>query len=65
MSSTLGLFFVMMAAGYAFMGWDILVNGAVNTSGFRHLITSGGYGLALSYGYDDCRMDSHRTPSHK
>ena len=42
----LGLIFVMMAAGYAFMGWDILVNGAVNTSGFRHLITSGGYGLA-------------------
>jgi uncharacterized protein involved in response to NO len=42
----LGLIFVMMAAGYALMGWDILVNGAVNTSSFRHLITSGGYGLA-------------------
>lgn len=42
----LSLIFIMIATGYAFMGWDILANGAANISSFRHFITSGGYGLA-------------------
>lgn len=42
----LALIFVMTAAGYGFMGWDILANDAANISSFRHFITSGGYGLA-------------------
>jgi uncharacterized protein involved in response to NO len=42
----LSLVFIMIAVGYAFMGWDILSNKGANINHFRHFITSGGYGLA-------------------
>ncbi|MGE4418451.1 MAG: NnrS family protein [Sulfurimonas sp.] len=42
----LSLIYVLIAAGYALMGWAILDNKIENVSHFRHFITSGGYGLA-------------------
>ncbi len=38
--------FIMLAAGYALMGWDILNDGSFGINHFRHFITSGGLGLA-------------------
>lgn len=38
--------FVLMSAGYALMGWDILNDDIYGINHFRHLITSGGLGLA-------------------
>ncbi|WP_418641305.1 NnrS family protein [Sulfurimonas sp. ST-27] len=40
------LIFLMLALGYAFMGWSILFNDGVGISSFRHFITAGGLGLA-------------------
>ncbi|UCN01322.1 NnrS family protein [Sulfurimonas sp. SWIR-19] len=40
------LIFLMLALGYAFMGWSILFNNAQGISSFRHFITAGGLGLA-------------------
>lgn len=42
----LSLIFVMLASGYALMGYAILSGEIQNISHFRHFITSGGYGLA-------------------
>jgi len=42
----LGLIFVMLSAGYVFMGWDILNDDIYGINHFRHFITSGGLGLA-------------------
>ncbi len=36
----------MLGLGYALMGWAILSGEIGNITHFRHLITSGGYGLA-------------------
>ncbi|MEA3521681.1 MAG: NnrS family protein [Campylobacterota bacterium] len=38
--------FIMLGAGYALMGWDILNNDIYAINHFRHFITSGGIGLA-------------------
>jgi len=42
----LTLIFVMLSAGYAFMGWDILNDDINAINHFRHFISSGGLGLA-------------------
>lgn len=42
----LSMIFVMLGLGYALMGWAILSGEIGNITHFRHLITSGGYGLA-------------------
>jgi len=42
----LALIFIMLGAGYAMMGWDILNKDISGINHFRHLITSGGYSLA-------------------
>jgi len=42
----LALIFVMLSAGYAFMGWDILNDDINAINHFRHFISSGGLGLA-------------------
>ncbi|MCK4737283.1 MAG: NnrS family protein [Sulfurimonas sp.] len=38
--------FMMLGAGYALMGWDILNDNIYGINHFRHFITSGGLGLA-------------------
>ncbi len=38
--------FVMLSAGYALMGWDLLNDAIYGVNHFRHFITSGGLGLA-------------------
>ena len=38
--------FVMLSAGYALMGWDLLNDDIYGINHFRHFITSGGIGLA-------------------
>ncbi len=38
--------FVMLSAGYALMGWDLLNSEIYGINHFRHFITSGGIGLA-------------------
>jgi len=38
--------FVMLGAGYALMGWDLLNDDIYGINHFRHFITSGGIGLA-------------------
>lgn len=38
--------FIMLSAGYALMGWDILNDDIYGINHFRHFITSGGLGLA-------------------
>ena len=38
--------FVLLALGYALLGWDILSTGAKNQNHFRHLVTTGGIGLS-------------------
>ncbi|MDY0123128.1 NnrS family protein [Sulfurimonas sp.] len=42
----LALIFILIAAGYALMGWAILAEETHNLSHFRHFITSGGIGLS-------------------
>ncbi|MBT3281266.1 MAG: NnrS family protein [Campylobacteraceae bacterium] len=42
----LALIPIMISAGYAFMGWDILNEDISGINHFRHFITSGGLGLA-------------------
>jgi len=42
----LALIFILIAAGYALMGWAILAKETHNLSHFRHFITSGGIGLS-------------------
>ncbi|MFA7610670.1 MAG: NnrS family protein [Sulfurimonas sp.] len=42
----LALIFVMIGAGYALMGYAILMTEYTSISHFRHFITSGGFGLA-------------------
>jgi len=38
--------FIMLGAGYALMGWDILNDDIYGINHFRHFITTGGLGLA-------------------
>ncbi len=38
--------FVMLSAGYALMGWDLLDDSISGINHFRHFITTGGVGLA-------------------
>lgn len=38
--------FIMISAGYALMGWDLLNDDMYGINHFRHFITSGGLGLA-------------------
>ncbi len=38
--------FMMLSAGYALMGWDILNDNIYGINHFRHFVTSGGLGLA-------------------
>jgi len=38
--------FIMLSAGYALMGWDLLNDDIYGINHFRHLITSGGIALA-------------------
>ncbi len=38
--------YVMLALGYALMGWDLLNGGQYGTNHFRHFVTAGGLGLA-------------------
>lgn len=38
--------FIMLSAGYALMGWDLLNSDIYGINHFRHFITSGGIGLA-------------------
>ena len=40
------LIYIMMALGYALMGWDILLGEPYDINSFRHFITAGGLGLA-------------------
>jgi uncharacterized protein involved in response to NO len=42
----LAAIFIMLGAGYALMGWDILDESIYGINHFRHFITSGGLGLA-------------------
>ena len=42
----LAMIYVLMAIGYALMGWDILSGLPYDINSFRHFITSGGLGLA-------------------
>ena len=42
----LAMIFIMLGAGYALMGWDILNDDIYAINHFRHFITSGGLGLA-------------------
>ncbi len=41
----LSAIFVLISAGYALMGWDILNDDIYAINHFRHFITTGGYGL--------------------
>ena len=42
----LATIYLLMAIGYALMGWDILSGLPYNINSFRHFITAGGLGLA-------------------
>ena len=42
----LSFIFILLAAGYALMGYALLSGEFQNISHFRHFVTSGGYGLA-------------------
>ena len=42
----LATIYLLMAIGYALMGWDLLSGLPYNISSFRHFITAGGLGLA-------------------
>lgn len=42
----LGSIYLLLALGYAFIGWDILTGQGVHANHLRHLITAGGIGLS-------------------
>jgi uncharacterized protein involved in response to NO len=42
----LGSIYILLALGYAFVGWDILSTQGTHTNHLRHLITTGGMGMS-------------------